>query len=200
MPIAIRRSLRPLVFLLALTPSVSCGREPGGAMPHESPSSASMQFRSPDFQPDGALPSRLTCDGDGVSPALQWSGAPAGTRSRALIVDDPDAPDPAAPQRTWVHWVLYDLPADSAGLPAAARSDQLPSGTREGRNDWNKTGFGAPCPPKGRHRYVHTLYALDSVLPDLHMPDKASLLSHMKGHVLATSRLVGTYQRDGRSP
>jgi hypothetical protein len=191
----LHRTLGPLACMLALAPCVSCGREPGGAMTHETHTAASLQLRSPDFQADGALPARFTCDGEGVSPALQWSGAPIGTRSLALIVDDPDAPDPAAPQRTWVHWVLYDLPAESTGLPQAARAGQLPPGTREGHNDWNRSGFGPPCPPKGRHRYVHTLYALDTVLPDLHAPDKAQLLARMKGHVLATARLVGTYQR-----
>jgi Raf kinase inhibitor-like YbhB/YbcL family protein len=94
-----------------------------------------------------------------------------------------------------VHWVLYDMPADSTGLPQGARGEQLPAGTREGHNDWERSGFGAPCPPKGRHRYVHTLYALDTVLPDLREPDKAQLLEHMQGHVLATARLVGTYAR-----
>jgi hypothetical protein len=181
--------------MLALAPCLSCGRETGAAMTNEHQATSSMQLRSPDFQADGALPTRFTCDGDSVSPALQWSGAPAGTRSLALVVDDPDAPDPAAPQRTWVHWVLYDLPADSTGLPQGARAEQLPAGTRQGRNDWDRSGFGAPCPPKGRHRYVHTLYALDTVLPDLHEPDKAQLLARMKGHVIATARLVGTYER-----
>lgn len=192
---SIRRPLRTLACVLALAPCLSCGRETGAAMSSAPHSTSSMQLHSPDFQPDGVLPPRFTCDGDGVSPALQWSGAPAGTRSFALVVDDPDAPDPAAPQRTWVHWVLYDMPAGSTGLPQGARAEQLPSGTREGHNDWERSGFGAPCPPKGRHRYVHTLYALDTVLPDLHEPDKAQLLARMKGHVLATSRLVATYAR-----
>jgi Raf kinase inhibitor-like YbhB/YbcL family protein len=196
---AIQHTLRMIACVLALAPCLSCGREPGGTMTHETHPATSLQLRSPDFQPDGALPARFTCDGDSVSPALQWSGAPTGTRSLALVVDDPDAPDPAAPQRTWVHWVLYDLPADSQGLPQGARADQLPAGTREGRNDWQRSGFGAPCPPKGRHRYVHTLYALDTVLPDLQMPDKARLLEQMKGHVLASARLVGTYQRGAQA-
>ena len=191
----LHRTLGPIACMLALLPCMSCGREPGGAMTHETRTTSSLQLRSPDFPADGALPARFTCDGEGASPALQWSGAPPGTRSFALIVDDPDAPDPAAPQRTWVHWVLYDLPADSTGVPQGARTEQLPRGTREGHNDWNKSGFGAPCPPRGRHRYVHTLYALDTVLPDLHAPDKALLLARMKGHVLGTAHLVGTYER-----
>jgi Raf kinase inhibitor-like YbhB/YbcL family protein len=205
---SIRRSLRTLACVFALAPCLSCGRETGAAMTNasqgaepratETHTTSSMQLHSPDFRADGALPARFTCDGDSVSPALQWSNAPAGTRSLALVVDDPDAPDPAAPQRTWVHWVLYDLPADSTGLPQGARAEQLPAGTRQGRNDWDRSGFGAPCPPKGRHRYVHTLYALDAVLPDLHEPDKAQLLARMKGHVIATARLIGTYERGAR--
>src|SRR6478735_1241584 len=154
-----------------------------------------LTLSSPAFAPGAAMAARHTCDGNEVSPALQWTGMPAETKSFALVVDDPDAPDPAAPQRTWVHWVLYDLPADSTGL--AQGTHALPAGTREGRNDWHRTGFGAPCPPKGRHRYVHTLYALDTEFPDLHSPDKAQLLARMHGHVLASARLVGTYARGG---
>lgn len=157
----------------------------------------SMKLASPAFAANAAIPARHTCDGGDASPALQWSGLPAGTRSLVLIVDDPDAPDPAAPQRTWVHWVLYNLPAKSTGLPEGAQTAQLPAGTREGRNDWKRTGYGGPCPPKGRHRYFHKLYALDVELPDLHQPDKAQLLKAMEGHVLAHVELVGTYQRPG---
>ena len=155
----------------------------------------SMKLASPAFSAQAAIPARHTCEGGDVSPALQWSGIPAGARSLALIVDDPDAPDPAAPQRTWVHWVLYNLPATSTGLSEGAKTAQLPPGTREGRNDWKRTGYGGPCPPKGRHRYFHKLYALDVELPDLHQPDKAKLLKAMEGHVLAQTELVGTYER-----
>lgn len=158
----------------------------------------SMKLASPDFAANAAIPARHTCEGGDVSPALQWSEIPAGARSLALIVDDPDAPDPAAPQRTWVHWVLYNLPAASTGLPEGAKTTQLPPGTREGRNDWKRTGYGGPCPPKGRHRYFHKLYALDVELPDLHQPDKAQLLKAMEGHVIAQAELVGTYERQGR--
>lgn len=157
----------------------------------------SMELVSPGFTDNAAMPARHTCEGGDISPALQWSGVPAGARSLALIVDDPDAPDPAAPQRTWVHWVLYNLPVAAPGLPEGVQVTQLPPGTREGRNDWKRTGYGGPCPPKGRHRYFHKLYALDVVLPDLHQPDKAQLLKAMEGHVLAQVELIGTYQRHG---
>ena len=123
---------------------------------------------------------------------------PAGTRSLVLIVDDPDAPDPAAPKMTWVHWVLYNLPPECAGLDEGVPAARLPPGTREGRNDWRRTGYGGPCPPIGRHRYFHQLYALDTVLPDLHEPDKATLLAAMHGHVIGEARLLGTYQKRAR--
>jgi Raf kinase inhibitor-like YbhB/YbcL family protein len=140
-------------------------------------------------------PARHTCDGEDRSPSLAWSGAPVGTKSFALIVDDPDAPDPAAPKMTWVHWVLYDIPADATGLPEGATAKTLPKGARQGVNDWKTPGWRGPCPPVGRHRYVHKLYALDIALPDLRRPNKAALERAMKGHVLAQAELIGTYQR-----
>jgi Raf kinase inhibitor-like YbhB/YbcL family protein len=147
------------------------------------------------FPHQGEIPRRHTCDGEDTSPPLTWSGLPAGTRSLALIVDDPDAPDPKAPKMTWVHWVLYNLSPEAAGLPEAVASSALPRGALEGTNDWGRTGYGGPCPPIGRHRYFHKLYALDTVLPDLGRPSKAALERAMKVHVLAEAQLVGTYQR-----
>ena len=154
----------------------------------------SLTITSTAFAPEGAIPTLYTCDGKDRSPPLAWSGVPAGTRSLALIVDDPDAPDPAAPKMTWVHWVLYNLPADSSGLPEAVAPTGLPAGTREGLNDWKRTGYGGPCPPIGRHRYFHKLYALDAVLPDLGTPTKAALEKAMAGHVLEKAELIGTYE------
>lgn len=151
---------------------------------------------SPAFQDQAAMPKRFTCQGGDTSPPLAWSGAPAGTRSFALILDDPDAPDPAAPQTTWVHWVVYDLPANVHAI-AEGGSVKLPAGTRDGSNDWGRTGYGGPCPPVGRHRYFHKLFALDTVLPDLKKPTKAALQAAMQGHVLAQATLVGTYQKGG---
>ena len=158
-------------------------------------SSMTMTLVSAAWAQDGAIPTRFTCDGANVSPPLAWSNAPAGTKSLALVVSDPDAPDPAAPKMTWVHWVLYNLPPDSKALREAIASKGLPPGTLEGSNDWGKTGYGGPCPPIGRHRYVHTLYALDTILPDLVRPTRARLLAAMEGHVLASVELIGTYQR-----
>jgi hypothetical protein len=154
-----------------------------------------LAISSPAFAANGAIPKRFTADGDDVSPPLEWRGAPPETRSFVLVVDDPDAPDPRAPQGTWVHWVLYDIPADAHSLAADARLQGLPPGTREGLNDWRRTGYGGPAPPTGRHRYFHRLYALGVVLPDLEYPTKARLLNAMKGRVLAEAQLIGTYQR-----
>ena len=156
-----------------------------------------LTLTSPAFTHNGAMPARLTCDGRDLSPELRWSGLPAETKSLALIVDDPDAPDPAAPRMTWVHWVLYNIPPTATGLAEAVALGDLPAGTRQGLNGWGRTGYGGPCPPIGRHRYFHKLYALDTVLPDLGKPTKATLEKAMKGHVLASTELVGTYQRSG---
>lgn len=147
------------------------------------------------FAPDGVIPRVHTCAGANTSPPLRWTAAPSGTKSFALIEDDPDAPDPAAPKRTWVHWVMYNIPAGSDSLPAALTAPSLPKGAREGLNDWNKPGYGGPCPPIGRHRYFHKLYALDVVLPDLGSPTKAQLLGAMQSHVLAEAQIIGTYQK-----
>ena len=156
-----------------------------------------MNLTSPAFQYNAAIPARFTCDGADVSPALNWTGLPAGTKSLALIVDDPDAPDPRAPRMTWVHWVLYNLSPDAPGLPEAVASTALPAQTGQGLNDWGRTGYGGPCPPIGRHRYFHKLYALDTRLPDLGNPTKPALEKAMAGHILAKAELIGTYQRSG---
>ena len=154
-----------------------------------------MQLTSSAFPPNGEIPIAHTCEGADRAPPLAWSDAPPATKSFALIVDDPDAPDPAAPKMTWVHWVLYAIPPTADGLPEAVVSSALPAGTREGVNDWKRTGYGGPCPPIGRHRYFHKLYALDTALPDLQRADKVALEKAMQGHVLAQAVLLGTYQK-----
>jgi Raf kinase inhibitor-like YbhB/YbcL family protein len=158
---------------------------------------AELTLTSTAFAPGEEIPSRYTCEGEDVSPALAWSGVPAAARSLALVVDDPDAPDPAAPRTTWVHWVLYNLPVAARGLPEAVSADTLPAGTRSGRNDWGRPRWGGPCPPIGRHRYFFKLFALDEVLPDLGEPDARRLARAMAGHVLAQAELVGTYRKRG---
>lgn len=152
-----------------------------------------MDLSSTAFTQGGDIPRRCTCEGDDLAPPLAWSGVPERTRSLALIVDDPDAPDPAAPTTTWVHWVLFDIPPIAAAIPEGGQP--LPDGAREGLNDWQRTGYGGPCPPIGRHRYFFKLYALDALLPSLNRPTKAELERAMQGHVLAQAQLVGTYQK-----
>jgi Raf kinase inhibitor-like YbhB/YbcL family protein len=154
-----------------------------------------MTLTSPAFAPGDPIPAEYTADGRDISPPLSWSGIPEGTKALALIVDDPDAPDPAAPKRVWVHWVLYNLPPTLDGLPAGVTSAQLPPGTLEGINDWERTGYGGPNPPIGRHRYFFKLYALDAPLPDLGKPTKTALVAAIAGHVLDRAELVGTYEK-----
>lgn len=154
-----------------------------------------MNINSEAFDTGSLIPKIYTCDGSNISPPLSWSGLPAQAQSLVLIVDDPDAPDPAAPQRTWVHWVLYNIPVQSSGLAEGISLQNLPTGTRQGTNDWQRTGYGGPCPPIGRHRYFHKLYALDIVLPDLKNPGKTQLERAMQGHIVGQAELIGLYQR-----
>jgi len=153
-----------------------------------------LTLTSSAFSAGGAIPAKYTCDGEDSSPPLEWSGVPDRAMSLALIVDDPDAPDPAAPKVRWVHWVLYNIPPDARGLPAAARSGKLPPGAQEGSNDFKKIGYGGPCPPIGRHRYFFTLYALDTSLPESERPSRADVEAAMKGHVIEKAELMGTYE------
>jgi Raf kinase inhibitor-like YbhB/YbcL family protein len=154
-----------------------------------------LTLTSPAFEAGANIPAIHTCDGSDTSPPLAWSGIPPNAKSLVLIVDDPDAPDPSAPKMTWVHWVLYNIPTSSTGLKQGATTNDLPAGTLEGLNDWKRTGYGGPCPPIGRHRYFHKLYALDVVLPDLGKPDKSKLERSMQNHVVDSAELIGLYQR-----
>ena len=157
----------------------------------------SLELHSAAFKHEAEIPRLYTCEGKNVSPPLEFVGVRAPAKSLVLIVDDPDAPDPAAPTHTWVHWVLYNLPVTATSLAEALSPSALPKGTLEGLNDWKKTGYGGPCPPIGRHRYFHKLYALNAMLPDLHKPTKAQLEAAMAGHVVGEAVLVGTYQKLG---
>jgi len=152
-----------------------------------------LQLSSPAFPHNGRIPAQYTCDADDRSPQLEWKGVPPGAKSLALIVDDPDAPDPKAPKMVYVHWVLYDIPPSATGIPEGTTS--LPGEARDGTNDWNRTGYGGPCPPIGRHRYFFKLYALDTVLGDLGPATKVELEAAMRGHILEQTELVGTYER-----
>ena len=152
----------------------------------------SLKLTSTAFQPGGTIPKKFTCDGPDVSPALAWSDAPTGTKSFALIMDDPDAP-----VGTWVHWVLYDVPAETHELAEnVAKQEELPNGARQGRNDFRRIGYGGPCPPPGpAHRYFFKLYALDQKLGLKAGATKADVEKAMKGHVLAQGELMGRYGR-----
>jgi len=155
-----------------------------------------LVLNSEAFVDGGEMPVRLTCEGEDRSPPLTWEGLPAGTESVVLIVDDPDAPDPAAPRMVWDHWILYNLPPDLGGLPEAVADRDLPPGCGQGINSWGRTGYGGPCPPIGRHRYFHRLYALDIRLPDeLGASAKDDLLLAMEDHILDHAVLVGTYHK-----
>lgn len=154
-----------------------------------------MTISSPAFVHNGMMPERYTCEGDNMSPPLRWTAPPAGTRSLVLISDDPDAPDPAAPKMTWVHWVLYNLPPVAGELPEGVADTALPNGTRIGINDRQFAGYSGPCPPIGVHRYFFKLYALDMVLPDLGNTTKADIVARMEGHILAQTDMIGLYIR-----
>jgi len=146
---------------------------------------AALALQSSAFEANAQIPTRFTCQGANETPPLSVAGVPAGAKSLALIVDDPDAPDPAKPKRTWVHWVVYDLPASPGELRASAG--------RAGTGDAGNTGWRGPCPPVGRHRYFFKLYALDVQLGDRGELGKAELEKAMQGHVLEKTELVGTY-------
>lgn len=146
------------------------------------------------FTHNGAIPKEFTCDGADISPHLSWSNLPENTKSLVLIVDDPDAPDPAAPKLTWVHWLLYNIPPDTNELPENQTRAALPKGALAGMNGWRKAEYRGPCPPVGRHPYFFKLYALDSMLPDLDSPDKAQLEQAMATHIIGQGELIGTYQ------
>lgn len=154
-----------------------------------------MRLYSSAFTHEAEIPPQYTCEGSNVSPSLEWSGVPAGTESLALIVDDPDAPDPAAPTMTWVHWVVFNLPKTTTGL--AEGISALPERAQQGLNDWNRAAYGGPCPPIGRHRYAFKLYALDTALK-LKKPTKKELEEAMQGHILGQAALVGTYEKKQR--
>jgi len=150
-------------------------------------------LESPAFSHNGEIPAKYTCEGADISPPLHWKGAPEGTKSFAIIVDDPDAPDPQAPKTTWVHWVLYNIPGDMTALPEDVRG--LPREAHQGVNDWKKLGYRGPCPPIGRHHYHYKIYALDTMLPELNGTSKKELEKAMHGHILEHAELVGTYKK-----
>jgi Raf kinase inhibitor-like YbhB/YbcL family protein len=164
-----------------------------GCQVHNSVNPMPLQLSSSAFSSGQTIPIKYTCEGQDLSPPLEWTGLPAETKSLALIIDDPDAPDPDAPKMTWVHWILYNIPPSTKGLSEGVTA--FPSGTLEGLNDWKRTRYGGPCPPIGSHRYFHKLYALDTVLSSLKQPTKAQLEKAMEGHIIASAEYIGIYRK-----
>ena len=203
-----KRKAFTLLFLLPLackreTPQVSDtsslnGTQKAAIDTEQRSSTMTLKVTSSAFQQGGSIPAKYTCEGEDVSPPLAWSGATGNIKSYAMIVDDPDAPDPAKPQRVYVHWVLYNIPASTTSLPENASKSGLPKGAVQGKNDWGKAEYGGPCPPIGRHRYFFKLYALDATLTGLSSPTKSDLLKAMNGHVLDSGEIMGTYQKRGK--
>jgi hypothetical protein len=184
------------------TPSVadsSTARASAGAATDTASRSNAMTLKvtSSAFQQGGSIPAKYTCEGQDVSPPLAWAGVPASAKSIAMIVDDPDAPDPAKPQRVYVHWVLYNIPGGISSLSENASKSGLPKGAVQGKNDWGKPQYGGPCPPIGRHRYFFKVYALDTELTGLSGATKADVERAIKGHIVDSGELVGTYQKSG---
>ena len=156
-----------------------------------------LTLSSSAFAPNGSIPAKYTCEGAGISPPVAWSGTPANTKSFALIVEDPDAPDPAKPTRVVSHWVAYNIPATTTALAENASKTGMPVGSAQGSNERGTQAYMGPCPPIGRHRYFFKLFALDTVLQGLNNPKKADLEKAIQGHVLGTGELIGTYQKTG---
>ena len=152
-----------------------------------------MILTSQAFTDGGQIPEKYTCDGMNVSPQLAWSGLPPGTKSLVLFIDDPDAPDPEHPRMDWTHWLLYNIPPETASLEEGVTL--LPKGTRAGWTDFRLQEYRGPCPPVGNHRYFHRLYALDILLPDLGRASMSAIESAMRGHILGSAELVGKYRR-----
>ena len=154
-----------------------------------------LELTSTAFQHGEKIPAKYTCEGEDISPPLSWKGVPEGTKSLALIIEDPDAPDPKAPKMIWVHWILYNLPPNMISLPEAMTANNIPQDAKEGLNSWKRTNYGGPCPPIGEHRYFHKLYALDTLLTECDSPSKEEIESAMSNHVLAQTELMGTYEK-----
>jgi Raf kinase inhibitor-like YbhB/YbcL family protein len=165
--------------------------DPTGA----STAATTLNLSSSAFAANGSIPTKYTCEGAGISPPLAWSGAPSSTKSFALIVEDPDAPDPAKPTRVVSHWVAYNIPATATALAENASKTGMPAGSAQGINEGNKPSYMGPCPPIGSHRYFFKLYALDTVLTGLKSPKKANLQQAVQKHVIDSTQLIGTYQK-----
>lgn len=171
----------------------SAARSATDAVPSAPVAANTITITSASLVNRGRVPTKHTCDGDDKSPPLAFTGVPESAKTLALIVEDPDAPDPAKPQRTWAHWLVYDLPATTKSL--AEGFGKRGGRGRAGKNDWGAKGYRGPCPPIGRHRYFFKLFALDTELGDLHEPNRTDLLKAMEGHIVGRGEIVGMYQK-----
>jgi Raf kinase inhibitor-like YbhB/YbcL family protein len=181
------------VILIVATVLLFCSCEDGEQAGPEEVGGRKMEINvtSSAFEEGGMIPSKYTCDGNDVSPPLQWDAVPEATKSVALISDDPDAP-----MGTWVHWVLFNWPADSREITENIPPDNiLPNGAKQGTTDFHRIGYGGPCPPSGTHRYFFKIYALDTMLDLDAGADKSALLKAMEGHILGQGQLMGKYKR-----
>lgn len=205
---------RNLLTIALLSFSIACGKSKpstvdtaavitnvgpprGSQLPITTPP-MTFNLSSSAFAANASMPSKYTCEGINISPPLAWSGAPASVKSFALIVEDPDAPDPAKPARVVSHWVAYNIPASAISLPEDASKKVMPAGSAQGSNEGNKQVYMGPCPPIGRHRYFFKLFALDTALTGLKNPKKADLEKAIHGHVVGNAVLIGTYQKTNK--
>lgn len=184
-----------LIPILALTLILAAACKKAEVPPQvaeEGVKTMALKIESDAFAHQTAIPKKFTCDGNDVSPPLKWSGVPEAAKSLALICDDPDAP-----MGTWTHWVLWNMPPSTPGLPEGVPPDSvLPGGIHQGKNSWPKSGYGGPCPPPGKpHRYFFKLFALDSELDLPVIANQAGLENAMRGHILAQAEMYGTYGR-----
>lgn len=206
--------LRNLLTIALLSFAIACGKSKpstvdtaavitnvgpprGNQLPITTPPTT-FNLSSSAFAPNASMPAKYTCEGTNISPPLAWSGAPASVKSFALIVEDPDAPDPAKPTRVVSHWVAYNIPASATSLSENASNKGMPAGSAQGSNEGNKQVYMGPCPPIGRHRYFFKLFALDTVVTGLSNPKKADLEKAIQGHVVGNAVLIGTYQKTNK--
>lgn len=206
--------LRNLLTIALLSFAIACGKSKpstvdtaavitnvgpprGNQLPITTPPTT-FNLSSSAFAPNASMPAKYTCEGTNISPPLAWSGAPASVKSFALIVEDPDAPDPAKPTRVVSHWVAYNITASATSLSENASNKGMPAGSAQGSNEGNKQVYMGPCPPIGRHRYFFKLFALETVLPGLSNPKKADLEKAIQGHVVGNAVLIGTYQKTNK--
>jgi Raf kinase inhibitor-like YbhB/YbcL family protein len=187
--------LRVASIALMMMFAAACAKQPAATTPNspgtQTTQATTMKLASSAFTEGQAIPRQYTCDGINISPPLEWTGIPKSAKTLAIVADDPDAP-----AGTWAHWVIYNLPADTMGMiENVPAMEEIKGGGLQGKNDFEKIGYGGPCPPSGTHRYFFKIYALDSELPLKAGATKADVEKAMSGHVLAQAQLMGTFRK-----